>query len=151
MKKFLQYLTLRDFNDEFLFPSPIGHIVFVILFVIFVGTCSHKRQNEEPKVNHIIMEDAVQVGDSIEAPWAEKTDSTEVEFSVPKGTYWSSEETKLPRGIVKVTDHAHGSNGKSDNKSDNYVTIKGTDGQLTIVRDVEIDLYLNLQVGDTIK
>lgn len=150
MRKFLEYLTLSDDNDDYLFPSPIGHIVFIILVVICIATCittcSRKTQDE---VKHVDL--SIEVDTTSYAAEEVKLDSTDADFSIPKGKYWSSQETKLPRGIVQATDYAHGSKGKGDDQTNNYVTVKGTDGKLTIVRDVEIDLFLNLQNGDTIK
>jgi hypothetical protein len=35
--------------------------------------------------------------------------------------------------------------------SDNYVTIKKTNGVLTIIRDIDVDTYLNLKINDIIK
>lgn len=124
-------------------------IVFVILF--FKGN----PNEEQKKVNHIIMEDAVQVGDSIEAPWTEKTDSTYVseestgDFKIPKEKYWSSEETKLPIGVVYKMDFAK--KGDKHYYNNNYITIKTLEGKLKIVKDVDEDLYLNLEIGDTIR
>jgi hypothetical protein len=64
--------------------------------------------------------------------------------------YWSSTETKLPKGVVYTTDCA--SRGTSEQKAkDNYVTIKRPNGYLTIVKDIDEDLFLNLHDGDIIE
>jgi hypothetical protein len=151
MRKFLEYLFLEDDKWDYIFPSPIGHFVVVILVIISIVTCSRKDDNKD-EVKHIDM--TIEV-DTTQYPAEQvvdvKQDSTDINFIVPKSRFWSSTETKLPRGIVQATDYAHGGKGKGDDQTNNYVTIKGTNGQLTIVRDVEIDLFLNLQKGDTIK
>lgn len=132
----------------FLFMVMISSGMFLLTGL--VTSCS-KKQDE---VNHIVMEDAetVSAGDSITVEW--ETDSTEVDttiFYVSPEKFWSSQETKLPKGIVMRFDYAHGGKNKRDNQRDNYVTIKQPNGQLIIMRDVEIDLFLNIEVGDTIK
>lgn len=64
--------------------------------------------------------------------------------------YWSSTETKLPKGVVYTSDCA--SRGTSEQKTkDNYVTIKRPNGYLTIVKDIDEDLFLNLHDGDIIE
>jgi hypothetical protein len=71
------------------------------------------------------------------------------EVVVKEVRYWSSSETKLPKGIVYTMDCAN--KGKPEQKvKDNYVTIKRTNGFLTIVKDIDDDLFLNLQDGDVI-
>lgn len=64
---------------------------------------------------------------------------------------WSSEDLKLPKGLVIKLDCANcgSSNGNKD-LSDNYVTIKNQSGRLIIIRDIDIDTYLNLHEGDSI-
>jgi hypothetical protein len=63
--------------------------------------------------------------------------------------YWSASETKLPQGVVYTMDCAN--RGTAEQKlKDNYVTIKRTNGFLTIVKDIDEDLFLNLQDGDII-
>ena len=69
--------------------------------------------------------------------------------TVKEVRYWSSSETKLPKGVVYTMDCAN--RGTAEQKlKDNYVTIKRTNGYLTIVKDIDEDLFLNLQDGDII-
>lgn len=148
MKKFLEYVYMRDWNDNYIFPSPIGHIVVVILIILCCVIGCHKNEDE---VKHIDMTIAV---DTTSYP-AEKVEvNVNEDFIIPKTTYWSSQETKLPIGVVHAMDFSHGTKGdktRPDNISDNYVTIKGKDGKLTITKDIDDDLYLNMEVGDTIR
>ena len=63
--------------------------------------------------------------------------------------YWSASETKLPQGVVYTMDCSN--RGTAEQKlKDNYVTIKRTNGFLTIVKDIDEDLFLNLRDGDII-
>jgi len=69
--------------------------------------------------------------------------------TVKEVRYWSSSETKLPQGVVYTMDCSN--RGTAEQKlKDNYVTIKRTNGYLTIVKDIDEDLFLNLQDGDII-
>ncbi len=64
--------------------------------------------------------------------------------------YWSATETGLPKGVVYTSDCF--SRGTSEQKiKDNYVTIKRPNGYLTIVKDIDEDLFLNLHDGDIIE
>lgn len=65
---------------------------------------------------------------------------------------WSSNETGLPIGVVIKMDYGHDPSGDAtkDLLNDNYVMIRKSDGLNTIVRDVDVDLYLNLSIGDKI-
>ena len=83
--------------------------------------------------------DSVEVTEEEEAP----------EVAVKEVRYWSASETKLPQGVVYTMDCAN--RGTAEQKlKDNYVTIKRTNGFLTIVKDIDEDLFLNLQDGDII-
>lgn len=146
MKKFLRYVWMKDYNDDYLFPSPIGHFVFVILIFICFGICHNKGKEDE--VKHIDMSIAI---DTTAYPAEQVVIEENKDFVIPKSKYWSSKETKLPIGIVHALDFAHGDKNKPENINDNYVTIKGVDGKLTITKDIDEDLYLNMNVGDTIR
>lgn len=150
MRRFLEYLFMDDDEWEYLFPSPIGHFVAVILIIFCIVTCSRKDDKKD-EVKHIDMTlevdttqyPAVQVEDI-------ETDSTKLVIS--KSKYWSSKETGLPVGIVYMMDYAGSGEDEGDaNQGDNYVTIKSPDGRLKVISDIDVDLYLSLQKGDTIK
>lgn len=68
---------------------------------------------------------------------------------VKEERYWSSSETKLPRGVVYAYDCSN-RNRPNQKIKDNYVTIKRTNGYLTIVKDIDEDLFLNIEIGDVI-
>jgi hypothetical protein len=71
------------------------------------------------------------------------------EVTVKEVRYWSASETKLPQGVVYTMDCSN--RGTAEQKlKDNYVTIKRTNGFLTIVKDIDEDLFLNLRDGDII-
>jgi hypothetical protein len=65
---------------------------------------------------------------------------------------WSSSETDLPEGTVYAMDCANcQSEDGPANSKDNYVTVKRPNNYLTVVKDIDEDLYLNLRVGDVIQ
>lgn len=74
----------------------------------------------------------------------ESTKPTEVRL-------WSSIETKLPEGTLYGKDCAGCQSNEKDDTRDNYVVIKRPNNYLTVVRDIDEDLYLNLQIGDIIQ
>mgnify|MGYP000216832141 CR=1 FL=1 len=82
--------------------------------------------------------------DSIEA-----TEEAPEVVTVKEVRYWSSSETKLPKGVVYASDCSFRGTPEQKTK-DNYVTIKRTNGYLTIVKDIDEDLFLNLRDGDII-
>ena len=83
---------------------------------------------------------------TIDSIYVEPETSTE---EVKEVRYWSSTETKLPRGVVYSYDCSN-RNKPTQKIKDNYVTIKRTNGYLTIVKDIDEDLFLNIEIGDII-
>lgn len=76
-------------------------------------------------------------------------EAPETQEVVKEVRYWSASETKLPQGVVYTMDCSN--RGTAEQKlKDNYVTIKRTNGFLTIVKDIDEDLFLNLRDGDII-
>lgn len=146
MRKFLEYLFMDDDEWEYLFPSPIGHFIVVILIIVAI-VVGCRKSDKKDEVKHIDM--TIEV-DTTQYP-AEQVNLDSIgNIVVTKGKYWSAKENKLPVGIVYQKQFAgEGTNDQS--QGDNYVTIKASDGQLIIVRDIDVDLYLNLEKGDTIK
>ena len=82
--------------------------------------------------------------DAVQVPQEPVNDTTRV---------WSAQENKVPVGVVIRSDCAHNSQNTTDvlDIKDNYVTIKQPNGMLTIARDVDEDLFLNLENGDLIR
>jgi hypothetical protein len=62
-----------------------------------------------------------------------------------KNNYWDSTELKLPKGVVIAKDCTNCTSEVNQKISDNYVTIKKTNGVLTIIRDIDVDTYLNFK------
>ena len=142
MKKFWEYVILKDRNWEYIFPSPIGHFVLTILVVISFGIyCNSEKKDEIKRFNTNI---------EIDTTSYSTVKLNNSDFVMSKTKHWSSKEIKLPIGIIYALDCAN-SNTKKSNQADNYVTVKRLDGSLSITRDIDVDLYLNLHVGDTIK
>ena len=82
-------------------------------------------------------------------------ETVEIEAEVPEAVtvkevrYWLGSETKLPKGVVYTMDCSN--RGRPEQRlRDNYVTIKRANGYLTIVKDIDEDLFLNLRDGDII-
>lgn len=74
------------------------------------------------------------------------------ESSTNEVRLWSSTETDLPEGTVYAMDCANCQSEEGQaNSKDNYVTIKRPNNYLTVVKDIDEDLYLNLRVGDVIQ
>lgn len=153
MEKFFDYVFMEDYYD-WEFPPPIGHFVVVILAIIGIAIACHGSDEKKDEVKHIDM--TIEV-DTTAYPAVEvNTDSineTDIkDFVVPKTKHWSAQDTKLPIGIVYAMDFAHGTKEKPGNDyGNNYVTVKGLDGKLVITKDIDDDLFLNMQVGDTIR
>lgn len=148
MKKFWEYVILKDRNWEYIFPSPIGHFVLTFLVVISFGIyCNREKKDKIKRFNTEIEIDTTYSEIKNDLNNTKISDSV---FSVSKSKYWSSKEIKLPIGIIYALDCAN-SNTKEASQDDNYVTVKRLDGSLSVTRDIDVDLYLNLHVGDTIK
>lgn len=114
--------------------------ISLLCFVLF--SCKPKTEVTEEETTSIV----ATYLDSVEEP--QVTEDSPEELS-KEARYWSASETKLPKGVVYTMDCAN--KGRPEQKvKDNYVTIKRTNGFLTIVKDIDEDLFLNLQDGDII-
>jgi len=82
----------------------------------------------------------------------EKNLKLEKELKDKKISYkiWDSYDVSLPQGRILQKDYSHLKDGGSD-LTDNYVSIKQTNGLSIIKRDIDVDTYLNLSVGDSIQ
>ena len=122
----------------------------VFLVALALGlTVSCKPKAEEP-IENVETYDAVILSDS--SDYRNQDEPTESDVKVADKRYWSSSETKLPVGIVVNKDCANcrSENEKADLK-DNYITIKRPNETLTIKKDIDEDLFLNVEVGDIIQ
>ena len=63
---------------------------------------------------------------------------------------WDSFDVGLPQGRIIRKDYAHLDDDVKD-LSDNYVSIKQPNGLSIIKRDIDVDTFLNLLVGDSIQ
>lgn len=114
------------------------NVLIIVLLSVTLFSC-------KPETN---VENVVGVPvDSIRVEVEEKPETSNVE--VKEVRYWSSSETKLPRGVVYSYDCSN-RNKPNQKIKDNYVTIKRTNGYLTIVKDIDEDLFLNIEIGDVI-
>lgn len=113
-----------------------------IIFVLAVCFTSCKKAEEVKPITVRVEEPIVPIVEEPIVPIVEK----EIEERI-----WSSTEFKLPIGNVVNMDFSHGNNLKKYDFGNNYVTIKRYDNTLTIVRDIDEDLYLNIQIGDKIR
>lgn len=142
------YLTFED--EDYLIPPTIFYAVFMAgLVTSLVFSC---ESNHKDEVKHIDM--TIEV-DTTQYPAEQvvlETDIDSTKLVISKSKYWSSKETGLPVGIVYMMDYAGSAEDEgAGNQSDNYVTIKSPDGRLKVISDIDVDLYLSLQKGDTIK
>lgn len=118
----------------------------VFLSSIVLGLMfSCKPKTIEP-TQPVISYDFVTTSDS---SYVNKDEPTESDI---EKRYWSSSETGLPIGVVTKTDceNCNLENVKKNLKN-NYVTIKRPNETLTIKKDIDEDLFLNIEVGDVIQ
>lgn len=149
-KKIIDYLSC-DEDYTWRFPPQLMYL-FAFVFILVTTIIAIVDPKGKDEVKHLDMSiemDSTRVDSVYKAE--EVILETDSVFKVPKGHYWSSQETKLPIGIVHKMDFAHGDKPNKDNLSNNYVTVKGRNGKLTIIKDIDDDLFLNMEVGDTIR
>ena len=119
--------------------------VLLLSMIALLSLVSCKRQEQikndtDDEYDIIITCDSIQDEDE-----PTNIDTTDVRI-------WSSNEIKLPKGTVYDLDCAGcQTEDEKPNVKDNYVTIKRPNNILTIVRDIDEDLLLNLHVGDLIQ
>lgn len=118
-------------------------IISLLGFTLFSCKPESKKINENSEYP-IVIADTTSV-DSVETEEKPETKSVVVK----EVRYWSASETKLPRGVVYAYDCAN-RNKPNQKIKDNYVTIKRTNGYLTVVKDIDEDLFLNIEIDDII-
>jgi len=64
---------------------------------------------------------------------------------------WDGYEMDIPSGIVIKMDYAHGNDTTASDMSNNYISIRQPNGICNIKRDVDVDIYLNLSIGDSVQ
>ena len=123
----------------------------VFLLALVLGLTFSCKPKTEETTETLETYDAVSVPDSLDYKNADEPTSSDNSEST-KQRYWSSSETGLPVGVVTKKDCA---NCLSENEKailkDNYVTIKRPNETLTIKKDIDEDLFLNVEVGDIIQ
>ena len=120
--------------------NNMKNLLIISLVCVLMFSC--KPEFEEDKTSNLeILNDSV-VQKNVDLS-TKQTKPVEVR-------YWSSSETKLPVGEVYKYDCA-GMKTSNQNIKDNYVTIKRPNGFLTIVKDIDDDLFLNIEIGDRIE
>jgi hypothetical protein len=145
-EKIISYLKCDMTNYIWFFPPLLFYLVILIMTVVILVECC--TSNNEDEVKHIDMTIAV---DTTDYPAEEVIIENDSVFNVPKSHYWRSKEIGLPIGVIYMMDYAGSESDKDHNQNDNYVTIKRTDGSLVVTRDIDVDLYLSLVKGDTIR
>jgi hypothetical protein len=108
-----------------------------VLLLSMIALVSCKPENEVQDTSNQVVVETFQVDDT--------KNTNEIRL-------WSSSETDLPEGTVYAMDCAgcQSENG-TPKTNDNYITIKRPNNYLTVVKDIDEDLYLNLQIGDVIQ
>jgi len=108
-----------------------------VLLLSMIALVSCKPENEVQDTSNQVVVETIQVDDT--------KNTNEIRL-------WSSSETDLPEGTVYAMDCANcQSEDGPANSKDNYVTVKRPNNYLTVVKDIDEDLYLNLQIGDVIQ
>ncbi len=153
IRKVIDYLSCDRNNYEWVIPPPIFYIFLILIVVAFGMTdCSGDKKKTDVKHLDISIEmDSTKVNSVYQSE--EVILESDSVFKVPKGHYWKSQEIGLPIGVVYAMDYAgsESDKDKDKNQADNYVTVKRIDGSLFITRDIDVDLYLSLVKGDTIR
>lgn len=148
IRKIISYLKC-DNDYTWSFP-PQFFYMFVGVFILVSSILAIVAPKED-EVKHLDMSIKV---DSTRVDSVYQAEEVIIEedsvFKVPKGHHWVSKEIGLPIGVIYSLDCA-GRGTKEEKQDDNYITIKRTDGSLVITRDIDVDLYLNLETGDTIR
>lgn len=145
--KIIDYLKCDDKYNNLIIPPSIFYIILaiIVMFIVLNYCLFNAKENNVKHLDLSLSIDSVKQG-SVE-------NNKEIDaFVVANSKYWSAKDTKLPVGIIYAKDYAHGTEeNPTKNFADNYVTVKGLDGKLIITKDIDDDLYLNLNIGDTIK
>jgi len=119
--------------------------IMLAFVALSLFSCKPQNQADETSSEFIV---------TVDSTYMDEDEPKDVEVTTTvtakEVRYWSSSETGLPKGVVYTSDCA--ARGTSEQKTkDNYVTIKRPNGYLTIVRDIDEDLFLNLHDGDIIE
>lgn len=114
----------------------------VLMFVIGIGLISCE---EQPKQEETVEVQTIDLDVPVQTQVV--TQTVEV-YRKPK-KLWNAKELKLPVGRIVKMDCSNCL--QSDrNLKNNYITIECEDGYLRIFRDIDVDLYLNMEVNDSI-
>jgi hypothetical protein len=151
IRKIIDYLSCNE-DYTWRFPPQFFYMfAFVFILVSTIITLCDPKKNEVKHLDMSIEMDSTRVDSVYQAE--EVILENDSVFMVPKGHHWISKEIGLPIGIVYMMDYAgrESKNDKDHNQADNYVTVKRTDGSLSVTRDIDVDLYLSLVKGDTIR
>lgn len=137
----LEYFLLIDSN-RWMFPPQVMYIFIILGFVLSLTFIGGEKKDEVKHIDMTIEVDTTQYK-------AEEV-NLDIDTISRKGNFWVGKDINIPSGVIFRKDHA-GSGTKLEDQTDNYITVRGFNGQLKIVRDIDVDLYLNLEKGDTIK
>ena len=130
-------------------------LIIILLSITLFYSCKVKIEDKQDiekvetqdtlqQINTILRKEVENLKEQIKI-LERHTDLSQTNYKI-----FDSYDVELPGGRVVKLDHSHLEDGKSD-LSDNYVSIRQENGLTIIKRDIDIDTYLNLSVGDSIQ
>ena len=123
----------------------VKFVSLLIVVAMFAFSCGPSAEDMEQQR----IADSIAQADSADS--IAKIAHVQQESAVPKGIkIYSANSIGLTSGRVMDMDCKN--MGKSDQDlTDNYVTIRNSEGVCEIFRDIDADVFLNLQPGDSLR
>jgi len=132
-------------------------ILIILIATLFIGCADATDNIDKANTSQVITNNIIEGVTGEYQPVIEEPIAVEAEAPVKKKrvpNVWLGSDHGLPPGTVVRRDCANCNtqNPKAvKDLRDNYITILRADGIRTITRDIDVDSYLNIRIGDIIK